>query len=365
MQDNQMNQTASTLASSDIDEITLKDLSKKVKAFFRFIFSKWKLLLVFITIGAIIGFITARNSKATFIATTTFVLEEQGGGGVNQFAGIASMVGMDLSGGSGGGIFQGDNLLELYKSRLMLEKTLLTKVFVQGNSTTLLEYYFKINNVRETWSKEKKFKNLNFNIESGKPHTRIQDSLITLTVKDIDKNYLTVNKPDKKLSIIKVEVRSENELFSKLFNDAIVRNVNQFYINTKTEKSVTNINIIQHQADSIRASLNGAIYSIASTIDLNPNLNYARQKLKVPGQKKQIDVDANKAILTELVKNLESSKYLLRKETPLIQVIDVPVLPLEKTKLSTAKGMFLGGLIAAFFCLAVISFKVFNDYLKS
>lgn len=50
--------------------------------------------------------------------------------------------------------------------------------------------------------------------------------------------------------------------------------------------------------------------------------------------KRQVDVRANTAILTQLVANLEMAKVTLRKETPLIQIIYRPIMLLEKKKKS-------------------------------
>jgi uncharacterized protein involved in exopolysaccharide biosynthesis len=68
-----------------------------------------------------------------------------------------------------------------------------------------------------------------------------------------------------------------------------------------------------------------------------------------------VDVQANTAILTELVKQTELAKVTLRKETPLIQVIDRPILPLPKEKIGKAKGIVFGGILAGFlFVLGLI-----------
>ena len=57
-------------------------------------------------------------------------------------------------------------------------------------------------------------------------------------VETINKSFLEVTKPDKKLSIIKVSFKSQDEIFAKSFTDKLVENVNDFYVNTKTKKSV-------------------------------------------------------------------------------------------------------------------------------
>ncbi len=91
--------------------------------------------------------------------------------------------------------------------------------------------------------------------------------------------------------------------------------------------------------------------------DVNPNPNPSLQTLRVPSQRRQVDVQANTAILSELVKNLEIAKMSLLQETPLIQVIDVPILPLEKEKVGKLKGLLLGGFIAGFLMIFIVTIR--------
>ena len=70
--------------------------------------------------------------------------------------------------------------------------------------------------------------------------------------------------------------------------------------------------------------------TLDNTFNLNPALNVRR----APVARNQVDVQANTAILTELVKQSELAKVTLRKETPLIQVIDKPILPLPLRNIS-------------------------------
>ena len=109
-----------------------------------------------------------------------------------------------------------------------------------------------------------------------------------------------------------------------------------------------NMAILQRQTDSIRGELNGAITGVAeandNTFGLNPALNLHR----VPSARRQVDVQANTAILTVLVQQTEMARIALRKETPLIQVIDRPILPLKKEKFGKVKGILLGGFLAGF-----------------
>ena len=114
--------------------------------------------------------------------------------------------------------------------------------------------------------------------------------------------------------------------------------------------------ILERQVDSIRRELNGAITGVAVANDNTFNLNPALNVRRAPSAKRQVDVQANTAILTELVKQSELAKVTLRKETPLIQVIDRPILPLPKERFGKAKGIVIGGFLSVFFtvlCLVV------------
>ena len=167
------------------------------------------------------------------------------------------------------------------------------------------------------------------------------------------------------MSTIQVDVKAKDEVFAKAFNDALVKNVNEFYINTKTKKTLNNIRIFQTKTDSVRSVMNGAIYTAVAVADATPNLNPTRQVQRVaPAQRAQFSAETNKAILAEMVKNLELTKMTLLKEMPLIQVIDQPVYPLKKDKIGKAKSILLGGILSGFIiCLFLILRRLFKSIL--
>jgi len=179
---------------------------------------------------------------------------------------------------------------------------------------------------------------------------------------NLSKSALSVAQKDKKISIINIDVASENELFSKYFCEALAKEVSDFYIDTKSKKSRQNMLILERQTDSIRRELNGAITGVAVANDNTFGLNPAMNVRRAPSARRQVDVQANTAILTELVKQTELAKVTLRKETPLIQVIDRPILPLPKEKFGKAKGIIMGGFLVGFLTvLGLIMRRLFKQ----
>jgi uncharacterized protein involved in exopolysaccharide biosynthesis len=76
-------------------------------------------------------------------------------------------------------------------------------------------------------------------------------------------------------------------------------------------------------------------------------------------------VEVLNAMYLEIVKNLELSKLTLLNQTPIIQIIDKPILPLEEEfKSKTTLGLlgaFLGGFLSLIF---FIFRKLFKDALE-
>jgi hypothetical protein len=348
--------------TNNAGEISIPDLIVKIRSIARDIKTKWVAVLVVSLFGALLGLGYSIFKKPTYTAVCTFVLEDSKSGGLGQYAGLAALAGINMGSG-GGGVFEGDNILELYKSRTMIEMALLSPCNFNGKTQLLIDRYIDQNHLRDKWKNDDQTNQINFN---GDPDNfnRKQDSIVTNLVELINEKILNVTKPDKKLSIIRVEVSSKDELFSKYFTEKLVQNVNDFYVKTKTKKTLENVRILQHQADSVKMMLNLSIGGVASAIDADPNANPLMSTLRVTSQKKQVEVQANTAIYSEMVKNLELAKISLRQEIPLIQVIDKPVLPLTNNKVKTLKGIFAGFFSLAIICIIILAIRSITESIK-
>jgi len=333
------------------NEMSIKDVIVKFQSFARYLLTRWVILTVCGLTGAVIGIAYAIYKKPVYTATCSFVLEENKGSGLSQYANLASMVGIDLD-GAGGGVFQGDNIIALYTSRTMIAKTLLDTASFDGKSQLLIDRYVNFMHLREKWAK-KGFSDVRFDIPFGK-FNRLQDSLLMDIVTVINKKTLSVGKPDKKLSIIDVDVNFGDELFAKNFTDKLVAMVNEFYIKTKTQKSASNVAILQRQADSVKQILNNSIGGVAYATDATPNANPTLTSLRVPSQRKQVDVQASSAVYAEMVKNLELAKITLMQDKPLIQIIDSPILPLEVKKTGKIVAALIGFILASIITMAFL-----------
>jgi len=333
-------------------DINMRDLVLRVREWCRYLRSRWLIILIVGLIGGTLGFIYAWRDKPDYEGELTFVLEETKASPLGAYAGLASQFGVDISGGSG--VFTGDNILEFLRSRLMIEETLLSGLIIPGRpETSLVEMYIDMYRMRDGWAEVPGLRDLHFPLQAARlTYSREQDSILDVIYQRIIKVNLEVSKPDKKLSFISVKCISPDEIFSKFFTERLVKKATEFYIETKTKRSRTNVNILEAKADSLEKLLNKKTYSVAATEDINQNP--AKRVATVGMQVGIRDKLVIQTIYGEVMKNLEMSRMAMAQEMPLIQVIDKPILPLHKKKVGKIKGTAVGGFLAGVLICALL-----------
>ena len=312
-----------------------KKMIDKGRIIFQYLVSKWWLFFIVACIFGVLGITYAWLKDPEFTAEMTFTTDLEKGGALGMYSGLAAQFGVDLSGGTNSA-FEGDNLIELLKSRNIIEKTLLTKS--QKSNLLLLEEYI-INHQSEE-DADTTIKQIRTEKNLSQPN-RFRDSILGKIFKKFLKNKLSIERKDKKLSYIQLKFIDNNEEFAKKFVEILANNAIDYYVEYKGRKAKKNFELLNNQCDSVKNLLYGNIQQIAVNNDLN--VNPLKQVTKAINQKVQVNASANTALYTELLKQLGLARVNLQRETPLIQIIDYPKFPLQKEK----PGRLLMGIIFA------------------
>ena len=350
---NQINKQAENINDIEQNENqSLKDLIIAIKKWTSFLYANIKLILTVAVIFTFIFYYIARTTLPKYKAMLTFVLEEDkggGGGGFGGALGIASQLGFDLGSSAGGSLFSNTNINAFMKSRFIVEKVLLSEIEIKGKKTNLAEYFLLVKGKKNAWQNNNKLSGLKFYpIKERENFTLIEDSVLkSIYAELVDKNSLEIGNKDKKITIINVEVSNGDEQFAKIFCEKLVQETSNYYIETKSKKARLNFEMLQKQTDSIRIELGSSMKLAANESDKIFNLNPTFLIKQAPVRQKQIDVQANTSILSQLIQNLEMAKVNLRKETPLVQIIDKPTFPLDQEKPDKLKYLILGFLTGA------------------
>src|SRR5438105_3640086 len=125
------------------DEVSIVEIFSKINGYVRYLLSfKTKILLTSL-ICLFLGLGISYLIKPKYEGKLSFAMNEGdsgGGGGLGAYAGIASQFGINIGGMGGESIFTEENIIEFLKSRLMIEKTMLSKVKIQNKDYLLVNY---------------------------------------------------------------------------------------------------------------------------------------------------------------------------------------------------------------------------------
>lgn len=347
--------------SRNNDEAALiKDFFRWCREACRYLMKRWKTILVVGLLGGLTGLIIAVCDKPKYTARMSFSLNEGGASSTLKY--VSSILGASFSDQSN--IFAGDNLLEIMKTRHAIEHALLKKVDFYGTEKTLAEAYIDVNHLRKKWEKSKDPLMHSLSFPAGQKRetfSRLQDSVLCSVYKSIVKSdNLLIDRVNTKVALAHLSFSSKDELFSKLFVENLMQETYDFYKQTKIAKSQMNIDIMTQKADSLKQIYEEALYKSAelSQVHINPALKRA----SVPYIRQQTDIQIYASVYSDILSNIEALKLDLARETPIVQIIDVPRLPLEKKDVGIIKGVCLGGFIAG---VLVIVFFLLQRYFKN
>ncbi len=341
------------------EEVSLRDVIKRSQQIVRYLLSKWLIIVIVGIAGGLLGILYAWHAKPQYSATLNFVLSSNSSSGGN-LLGLANQFGINL-GNDNDNVFSGDNIIVLMNSRRMVQQALFKKP--EGSNESLINIFVKNNKLNEGWQQNERTKNAYPFPDSPGNMTRVQDSLSRVIYTAIKNNLLDVSKPDKDKSIYAVTATSENPEFSYYLTKYLVASTSSFYIDTKTSTAKQNLGMLQHEADSLRRILGGAITSAGSQTDYTFNLNPAYQVQRSAAQQSQVSATALGQAYGQVLQNLELAKITLQKETPLYQVIDEPTLPLEADKPGRFTSAIIGGFLGGFLiCCILIGIKAYKSF---
>ncbi len=310
------------------DDITLKELLRTFSEYKSEILSRKKLIFITVLIFCVFALLLSQVTESKYQADITFVVQSptSESSSLSSLGNIASSFGFNM--GNSESTFSQANVMELFKSRRIIEATLLKSVDINDQKNILLiDYYTNVKKLRNSsdWKKDKIDK-IDFKIKSNK-----QDSIINLFWNDIVKNNLEVSFNSKDASIITLSFIFQDQYFAKVFVENIINEMSKLYVSYNTSNTRKTLDFIQNRADSVYLELKLAEEEFAKVQDINQRI------VKASGRLKELQLMRTVQVLNtmyiELIKNLELSKLTLLKETPIIEVMDGPVLPLEDKKI--------------------------------
>jgi len=342
------------------DEIQLKDILIKLSEYKTYLLKQKFTVIAVSGLFFVLGVIFAISADKKYIAELTFVVEDQqqGGGALGAMSGMASQFGFDI-GGSSSTTFSQNNILEFLKSRGVVEATLMQNRKVNKIEDLLIEHYLHFNKIKDLWEADEDLTPVSFH----KILSQDNDSVSGDIWKSIIEDKLVVELQSDEANIINLSYTSVSEEFAKSFVEALIEQMSKMYITHQTAAASNTLDFLTSRSDSVFIELEIAEEEFAKVKDINQRIVKASGRLKELQLMRRVEV--LNTMYLEIIKNLELSKITLLNQTPIIQIIDKPILPLKHEKKSKIVLGFLGLFLGAFLSLGFFIFsKLFNDALS-
>ena len=303
-------------------------IQQSLTEFIYYLIKKWWLFLIVGIIAGLVGIYYASKQKITYQSRLTFALDD-GNEGLSGALSLAAQFGLSLGGSSN--VFAGDNIIEILKSRRIVEKVLLSVDTFNNQPYTLIEYFQQIRKDADSETKEVHF-------PAGQlksTFSYLQDSILYTTYSDFVNDLIVAGKPDRKLSIYEVNVTLPDEKLTKVFTERLVTETNNMYIDISSSKAKKTLDVLEERVASMKGNLGASISGRASSQDANINPAFATSQ--VPALRQQANIQAYGSAYGELFKNLEMARFQYLNKIPLMQIIDPADYPMKKIRMGKLK----------------------------
>jgi len=320
------------------DEITPKEVILKIQ----------ESLFVLLFVGY------AYLSKPIYNANLTFMLSDDKGGG----NGLSALFGQFIGGG-GGGKNNLDKLLELSKSRRIIQEVLFDSTRIQGKDTYLANHLIDFYDIHEKWEEDTTgLKNFYFQQDSVEAFTVTENKAFKLLYAKLvgseTRKGLFNGSYGDETNILKFSVKSLNETLSIDLCNSIFESLSHFYVTRTVEKQKKTYDIVKFKMDSISTEI--AIKENGLARFKDTSLGLWTNKDKLTQARLQRDLQVLYQMFEVAVKNHEISEHSLKSQIPYIQLIDDPISPIKPEVSSKLSALILGGLaggiLSVFFILA-------------
>jgi len=332
------------------NESTLKDVFLIIRDYKNELKRKLVLIISIVILFSLIGYIYSINQEDKYVATLSFIVEgDEDGFNLSSLGGMASQFGLDFGGG-GSSSFSQQNVIELLKSRKIVEESLKKEYTISGKRYSLLEHYIINNNIIED-SSEIKFDGI------------YNDSITNIVWIQIIDDKLEVLYQNDEANILNLNYSSVSSQFAKYFTESLIDEMSGMYSSYQTERTRFSLNNLKSRSDSVFSELQKSERNLARIKDRNTRVITASGRLDEIRYMREVQV--LNAMYLELIKNTEIVKMSLLNETPIIQIVDTPILPLSTVK----RSFIFWVIIFSFLGFSIISFiiiirKLVKDTLK-
>jgi uncharacterized protein involved in exopolysaccharide biosynthesis len=320
-------------------------ISIDFSAFFKIIWKEkvWVILITLLfTIGGIAYSLSVREE---FISTGRILPEYQSkAGGLGQFAGLASLAGIDVSSAAGGGsdAIRPDLYPDLLKSTPFFLELLKIKVRTKDNKEMTFSQFY------DTFVLDNKIEEKNTKIKFPTSNQYIAVSYQTeKNLKDLRERIGAVI--DKKSGLITVTVKLPDPLVATIITDYSMNFLTNYITNYRTEKAKRDLDFLAERLDAAKGKYYNNQAKKAQYSDQNQLSMMKLQTADLQRERIESEYKISSTFYNTLLQKYEEAKLKLQQETPVIKVLEPPVVPNKRSEPKRAVIVILATFLGSIF----------------
>lgn len=327
------------------DELTLKELILAIQDYFRYFLRKWYWLALGGLIVGSLFFYSAFTEPVTFSAPLTFMMNNEKESGI----GAGAILGSLGLGGGGGGDNSAMKLLEMARSRQLLGKVLFDSAKIEGQEDLIANHLIRFYDYHKEWEESEELKGFFFQNGMPPPDDRTGSSVFKqlhgLLIRK-DEGLFTAS-IDENSGVFSLQTTTVNPELSIAITERVYQELKSHYTLATTSGKKLTLEQLRLRADSVQTALNLAEGRLARFQDRSGTIMLRSNTAE--GARLNREVMILSTMYAEIVKNRETSAFLLANERPAFSLIDGPLEPLRANQRASLKagvlGAFLGGVL--------------------
>ena len=332
------------------DEISLEDFIRSVKGYIHLLLSHWKIFLLAILMSCAGLWFWSQGKAPTYKASLTLMLSDDAGQSVTGISSILGQFGLPVSSGK----YNIDKLIEIARSRYILEQVLKSQCEIDGENKSIADHLISYYKLDESWQaySEQQFSG-SFTNTVGTPEYNFLIKQLHKLVNGSEQTGGLLNMDygrDHYIMTFDFESLSEELSINYLINH--FEYLKDFYTNKSVERQQLSFDIIKNKRDSISISLNSVENEIAVLQDLSPNAYRSTSSSRL--SRLSTESYILKTAYGKAEENLAIAELALQNNTPLIQLIDEPISPLQPNVLGLSRVLIYGFLLGIFLSFLIL-----------
>jgi len=350
------------------DEISFKDLFVILKGYIDELYQKkyWIILLSILLAGMFLA--KAIFTEPVYNARINFMINQEGD---NKGAGgVVGLIGSFIGGGSSGE-FNIEKILELTRSRTIVQSVIFEKKKIDGKEDFVANHIIKICEYAEDLENSSfELKDFTFSHGNVDSFTTSEGWVLKFLVSKIAGNVdegisgLLSSTHGEETSILEFSFASPSEELSIIMANEFYEKISEFYVLQATERQVQTHDILVAKVDSLQSLLSAKQYQLLQYEDTYRNValkKYTGKKIKL-----QQDVQILILALGKALENREVADFSLRNATPFFREIDRPLSPILPVVPNKIFNILIGAILGL--VLGILWFggrKLYSDLFTS